>query len=642
MKILRSTGAIAAVAAAMLSQNASAVNLATDGVGEVAIAPYYTVRDGWSTLINLTNTTDSPIVVKVRFHEGINSRDVLDFNVALSAFDVFTGVVRENANGIAEFAATDQPNEDGLVTCTIPSAVATTPQRLNPLGFSGGTGTASNDDGGIGGDNTNFSSPNAGAITRLSEGYIEFVVMGYADEDFADASDPVTWAAGNVGLASANTGNTITAAQIGAINVARAIEQHDCASLDLAFNDAVNPNSGNRYILDTARQMGEPINALKFNFRLLNGARGTEAGNVATTWANFFNPVGGPDAGWEPLDDSACTITRGDYRQLGVEWSPDDAGAIANGGSCNNLLTAQTQYPFLEPSLNDAFPTVANWFDDGANALTTVTADATSLAADGRARGIDAVSATIQRAAVLNEWSSNSALGVTTDWIITMPTKGFYVDQGQGQQFAVTLNDSSVPAGSGNGRPEACIAIIAAGAYETGYAALLGAAPTGGVDFDDDGVLDCEAVPYPPFARAFDQVTAGDRTTASSCNEIGFVFFDRAEQTVTAAPPGVIVSPAPPPVVDTDSLCYEANVVTFNGGSALDPQNEVNVDTSALDAEAGWMFVTLANEDAAGLDAVTDGTQSGLPVIGFNLKQRNFGDVTKNFSSSIDHGYLRD
>ncbi|MFP5305433.1 MAG: hypothetical protein ACLGI7_06370, partial [Gammaproteobacteria bacterium] len=116
----------------------------------------------------------------------------------------------------------------------------------------------------------------------------------------------------------------------------------------------------------------------------------------------------------------------------------------------------------------------------------------------------------------------------------------------------------------------------------------------------------------------------------------------RAEQTVTAAPPGVIVSPAPPPVVDTDSLCYEANVVTFNGGSALDPQNEVNVDTSALDAEAGWMFVTLANEDAAGLDAVTDGTQSGLPVIGFNLKQRNFGDVTKNFSSSIDHGYLRD
>ena len=34
-------------------------------IGEVAIAPYYTTRDGWMTLINLTNTRPVPIVVKV-------------------------------------------------------------------------------------------------------------------------------------------------------------------------------------------------------------------------------------------------------------------------------------------------------------------------------------------------------------------------------------------------------------------------------------------------------------------------------------------------------------------------------------------------------------------------------------------------
>jgi hypothetical protein len=84
----------ATLASAMLASGAGAVNLATDGIGEVAIAPYYTVRDGWQTTMNVINTQDRPIVVKVRVHEGQNSRDVLDFNVALSAYDVFTGVIR--------------------------------------------------------------------------------------------------------------------------------------------------------------------------------------------------------------------------------------------------------------------------------------------------------------------------------------------------------------------------------------------------------------------------------------------------------------------------------------------------------------------------------------------------------------------
>ena len=626
MKFLRSTGVLAAAAAAMLSQNASAVNIASDGIGEVAIAPYYTVRDGWQTLINLTNTTDSPIVVKVRFHEGINSRDVLDFNVALSAFDVFAGVVRQSAQGVAEFVVTDQPNEDGLLTCTIPSVVATTPQRLNPLGFS----QNGNDDGGPGGDDTNFNNPSAAAIDRLAEGYVEFVVMGYADEDFGEASEPAVFTAADIGRVSANTGNAITAAQVGAINIARAIEQHDCARLNTAFTNNLNAGTGQRRIVDTARQLGEPINALKFNFRLLNPNRGTEAGNTATTWANFFNPLAGPDSAVTPLNaaDVDCLVTRGDYRTGGALWSPNDV--VANS-SCRNLVTAQVEPPFLEPSLNDAFPATANWFDDGLNALVTVNADLPTLAIDARPRGIDAVSATIQRTAIINEWSSNSALGVTTDWIVTMPTKSFYVDQGRGLQFGMALNETAVNPDR-FGRPEACITTDIDG---DGF----------GVDFNtDDGnaaTRDCEEAPYPPYVRRFAQATAGVRSTAQACSEVGFIFFDRAEQTIVVDPEGPIVSPAPPPTLDVDNLCYEANVITFNGGSALNPSRPVNVDTSALDAEAGWMFLSLTNEPGANLDDVTDTNLPGLPVIGFNLKQRNIGDVTRNFSSSIDHGFLR-
>ncbi|MFA5940176.1 MAG: hypothetical protein WC809_12535 [Sinimarinibacterium sp.] len=638
MKVLRSTVALSAIAAAMLSSNASAVNLTTGGVGEVAIAPFYTVRDGWSTLINLTNTTDSPIIVKVRFHEGANSRDVLDFNVALSSFDVFTGIVRENANGIAEFAATDQANDLGKVTCTIPSVVATTPQRLNPLGFSGGTGTQTNDDGGLGGD-TGFANPNAGAIERLSEGYVEFVVMGYADNFYADAAFPVNLT-GLEGVSS-NTGNDTTGLA-GAINIARAIEQHDCASLDKAFNVTTNPNTGNRYILDTARQMGEPINALKFNFRLLNGARGTEAGSNTTTWANFFNPLGFgiPDGSWQPLDDKLCVTTRGDFRSNGIvgptEWSPNDTSDGAtpnvNGESCNNLVTAQTQYPFLEPSLNDAFPATGAWFSDELNTLDARTSVGATVASDARPRGVDAVSATLQNSAVLNEWSSNSALGVSTDWIVTLPTKSFYVDQGRGPQFGMTLSETNAVVPT-FGRPDACTTTDLDGGAD-------------GVDFDTDDAnaltFDCEEAPYPPFVRPFAQLVPADRSSASSCNTIGFVFFDRAEQTIVPLDPGVIVSPAPPPTLDTDSLCFEANVITFNGGTAIDPVHSVNVDTAPLTAEAGWMFIALDAEADADLGPLVGGTVTrGLPITGFMLKQRNFGDVTKNFASSIDHGYVR-
>jgi len=46
------------------------------------------------TLINLTNTRPYPIVVKVRIHEGHNTRDVLDFNVALSSNDMWTAALK--------------------------------------------------------------------------------------------------------------------------------------------------------------------------------------------------------------------------------------------------------------------------------------------------------------------------------------------------------------------------------------------------------------------------------------------------------------------------------------------------------------------------------------------------------------------
>jgi hypothetical protein len=68
MKTIRKSHLSLAIAASLggslLAHDARAVNLATHGIGEVAIMPYYTVRSGWLSLINLTNVRPYPVVVK--------------------------------------------------------------------------------------------------------------------------------------------------------------------------------------------------------------------------------------------------------------------------------------------------------------------------------------------------------------------------------------------------------------------------------------------------------------------------------------------------------------------------------------------------------------------------------------------------
>ena len=72
-----------------------AVNLNPDGLGQVLLYPYYSARGGNDTLISVVNTTSAAKAVKVRFIEGLNSREVLDFNVYMSPFDVWAAAVTD-------------------------------------------------------------------------------------------------------------------------------------------------------------------------------------------------------------------------------------------------------------------------------------------------------------------------------------------------------------------------------------------------------------------------------------------------------------------------------------------------------------------------------------------------------------------
>ena len=77
MKSFKQKAVFAAVASAtaLLAANASAVNVNPDGLGEVLLYPYYTVRNNNNTLISVVNTTTQAKVVKVRFVEETPSSE---------------------------------------------------------------------------------------------------------------------------------------------------------------------------------------------------------------------------------------------------------------------------------------------------------------------------------------------------------------------------------------------------------------------------------------------------------------------------------------------------------------------------------------------------------------------------------------
>ena len=93
-----------------------AVNVNPDGLGQALIFPYYTTRNDQDTLISVVNTSDQVKGVKVRVIDGKGSQEVLDFNLYLSPFDVWTARIFDNGTGGA-ISTFDQ-------SCTAPNLLS--------------------------------------------------------------------------------------------------------------------------------------------------------------------------------------------------------------------------------------------------------------------------------------------------------------------------------------------------------------------------------------------------------------------------------------------------------------------------------------------------------------------------------------
>lgn len=156
----------------------NAVNLNPDGLGQVLLYPYYTARGGNDTFISIVNTTDNAKSVKVRFLEALNSREVLDFNLYLSAFDVWVAAITQTDAGGGQILIPDS-------SCTVPyffgnDELADGETELNRLGSQEFVTRGFDDDGGP----TN--------LDRTLSGYVEVIEMGTLTNDLENSANAAT------------------------------------------------------------------------------------------------------------------------------------------------------------------------------------------------------------------------------------------------------------------------------------------------------------------------------------------------------------------------------------------------------------------------------------------------------------------
>ncbi len=144
--------ALAGLGALGATGAAQAVNVNPDGLGQALIYPYYTTQGTnapYNSLLSVVNSTNSGKVVKVRFLEGKNSKEVLDFNLWLSPRDVWTAAIVPMGAGAGILTAD--------LSCTTP-----------PIPAAGQAFT-----------NIKFTEDAAGTgLDRTKEGYIEIIEMG--------------------------------------------------------------------------------------------------------------------------------------------------------------------------------------------------------------------------------------------------------------------------------------------------------------------------------------------------------------------------------------------------------------------------------------------------------------------------------
>ena len=244
---------------------------------------------------------------------------------------------------------------------------------------------------------------------------------------------------------------------------------------------------------------------------------------------------------------------------------------VASGKAIDSEPTAIENFQNVTEIIaepGDEFPSLASGDAvDFAYALQ----DGNALSAIVASGSVDRVDALLRASSVINEFATG--VGASTSWVVTFPTKHHHTD--------------SYTSGTGPTQSNGT--------------------PTGG----------------------FSEWFYNSATDGKSCDNITMDLVNREEgrvQTVDSTQ----FSPYNPSN-PTVSLCYEANVIDFNGTSVFGSGiNRLGVDTTGV-GSAGWANLIFSEAPATSL--------GGLPVIGFSAIMRDGANATVNYGSSTEHTY---
>ncbi|HSC11534.1 MAG TPA: hypothetical protein VLC97_11220 [Rhodanobacteraceae bacterium] len=283
----------------------------------------------------------------------------------------------------------------------------------------------------------------------------------------------------------------------------------------------------------------------------------------------------------------------------GIDLLPPAGGVYGAGGIVD--VAEGTLYAY-DATAVDGFSDVAQHTgpgDSNPNFGTAVTDSAQGLATayvpignamtksqyPSATRGVDAVSAVLAADRVFNEFLTDPAVGASSEWVVTFPTKQFYVDP----------------------------AIV--GATATSY--------------------------LPPFEETFGGGNRGFNDPGVACNGRDFRYFDREGD----PPPTGICTLCPIP--HNQYLCYEAELLTFNqqdvepgvASRIFGSLNAINFSTYYAN---GWFDLSLSiNADEALRPSLEGNVFAGQPVVGFLAVNYINANVTpgvlSNYSAVYPH-----
>lgn len=360
-----SSAVVAGIAGvAGLAGVAQAVNVNPDGLGQVLLYPYYSVNAGNTTLLSVVNTTNQGKAVKIRFLESLNSAEVLDFNLYMSPFDVWTA-------SLSQIDDVDGTSGGGALftndtTCTVPNAVG----KDWVGGVPGPSSTFkyfefqfNNPDviGETGAMVVNGLDADSIPAERVRQGHFEAIEMGVLLNEGAPSNfNPLAWS---------THGGPITA-RVPA----------NCGALQAAWT-----SPAGTWLADSGRAIDAPTGGLFGAANIVDVQFGRalpyNADALAGFWATNIADEGNgttPDLHFEP------------------------------GDTFPNLSQA-----------NDGDGTATAQIFDDSGALITVNYG-------GAQFGTNAVSAVLMARYIFNEYNMEAGLAAASEWVVTFPTKRFH------------------------------------------------------------------------------------------------------------------------------------------------------------------------------------------------------------------------